>query len=211
MSGESDIVEFRPFEEADFDRIVPIMQELWHAGYGDAAFQRLAAADDLAHMLGRCTFARVALVDGAVCGIVLARVGAVDAAWAERWRLVGKRAHEAMEALDPAHHAQASSFIEGEAAVNRALLASSDLKDGGELVLLALGAAARGHGIGRKLLDIARTYLAEHQALPGYLLTDTSCDWQFYEHLGLTRAVTHVSTPAEREYLADEMYLYRLG
>lgn len=208
MSGRT--VCYRPFEDGDFDAIVSLIQGLWHVEADGGDFSRLEAVDDLAHMMSRADFSQVALVDDAVCGIMLARAGAVDAAWHARWRGVQEGAREKMRALSAERYAGYLAFIEGEASVNRALLAASGLAGGGEVVLLALSPAARGLGIGRSLAEAARAHLTERGALPGYLYTDTGCDWRFYEHLGLTRVAGHVATPEERGVIEPEMYLYRL-
>lgn len=203
-------VRYRPFEDGDFDEIVPIMQGLWHTKRDDEAFSRLEAIDDLAHMLSKANFSQIALVDDVVCGIVLARAGEIDPAWLTRWRDVQDRARQEMRALSAERFADYMAFVEGEGATNRSLLAASGLADGGEVVLLALSPAARGHGVGRALVESARAHLAGAGALPGYLYTDTSCTWQFYEHLGLTRAAEHIATPEEQGIIEPEMYLYRL-
>lgn len=210
MDMSDQTVRYRPFEDGDFEGLVPIMQGLWHTKRDDVEFSRLEAEDDLAHMLSKANFSQVALVDDAVCGIVLARAGEIEPAWLARWQGVQDRAREEMRALSPEHYAEFMAFVEGEGSTNRGLLEASGLAGGGEVVLLALSPAARGLGVGRALVEAARAHLAVRGALPGYLYTDTSCTWQFYEHLGFMRAAEHIATPEEQGIIEPEMYLYRL-
>ena len=41
--------------------------------------------------------------------------------------------------------------------------------------------------MGRKLFESVVAYMRSHDISEFYLFTDTSCNYPFYEHLGLTR------------------------
>lgn len=57
----------------------------------------------------------------------------------------------------------------------------------GELAFFAIREKYRGKGLGRKLFQAAVDYMRAQGILEFYLFTDTSCNYPFYEHLGLTR------------------------
>ena len=51
--------------------------------------------------------------------------------------------------------------------------------------------------------------LVREGAHAAYLFTDSDCTWQFYEHLGFSRATAVAPADADELDLPDEMYLYR--
>lgn len=57
----------------------------------------------------------------------------------------------------------------------------------GELAFFALNEDYRGMGLGRKLFDEAKKYMEKEEIPDFYLFTDTSCNYKFYEHMGLKR------------------------
>ncbi|MBY4798217.1 GNAT family N-acetyltransferase [Collinsella sp. AGMB00827] len=209
MRSGSTVV-YRTFQDTDFHAIALIMERLWHADSPNPDFNRLESHHDCAYMLAKATYSQVAVLRGEPVGIVLARAGAPNDAWSARWNKVEEQALRQMKAFDDELMSSYDAFMEGERRVNRQLAREAEVtKDAGELVLLAVDAAARGHGVGKHLLAYGKSYLAERQALPGYLFTDTSCDWRFYEYLGLTRVAQHSAEPHEVA-IPPEMYLYRL-
>ena len=57
----------------------------------------------------------------------------------------------------------------------------------GILQLLVLSPEARGLGLGRRLMQAGLSLIKAAGASRYRLSTDEGCDWQFYEHIGLTR------------------------
>lgn len=56
-----------------------------------------------------------------------------------------------------------------------------------ELLLLLVGEAAQGKGVGRALMAAAEDDLRAQGFGSYYLLTDSSCNWFFYELMGMTK------------------------
>lgn len=78
-----------------------------------------------------------------------------------------------------------------------------------ELVLFASAPAARGQGVGKALLGRFNEFLREHGAKNAFLLTDSFCNFGFYEHLGYERiAQTEGFLGIERDKKPFEFYLY---
>ena len=55
------------------------------------------------------------------------------------------------------------------------------------MALFAVDAACRGKGVGKMLFQSALAYMKEQDLDEFYLFTDTSCNYGFYEHQGMTR------------------------
>ena len=71
--------------------------------------------------------------------------------------------------------------------VNRELLSSCNQAYKGEVTFFAIHEKCRGKGLGRKLFQTVVDYMKSRGISAFYLFTDTSCNYPFYEHLGLTR------------------------
>ncbi len=55
------------------------------------------------------------------------------------------------------------------------------------MALFALAPGYRGLGIGQTLFDCLLAYMKSEHVASFYLYTDTSCNFGFYEHQGMTR------------------------
>lgn len=71
--------------------------------------------------------------------------------------------------------------------INKELYASSKKNYEGEIVFFVLDKNCRGKGIGKQLFMKAQQYFSENQIRSFYLYTDCSCNYQFYEHIGMHR------------------------
>lgn len=69
--------------------------------------------------------------------------------------------------------------------INKELYASSKKNYDGEIVFFILDENCRGKGIGKQLFMKAQQYFSENQIRSFYLYTDSSCNYQFYEHMGM--------------------------
>lgn len=78
-------------------------------------------------------------------------------------------------------------IFESVQAVDKLLLSACKKDYDGELSFFAIDQKSRGLGLGRTLFEKAVKEMRTDGLRNFYLFTDTSCNWQFYEHLGLTR------------------------
>ncbi len=69
--------------------------------------------------------------------------------------------------------------------VDKNLVSSCQNKYQGELAFFAINEEYRGIGLGRKLFQSACEYMNSQNISKFYLFTDTSCNYMFYEHLGM--------------------------
>ena len=201
-------IKLRPFSERDIPALSEILRDLWHDDVSPDEYALLEATRDLIDCLCRSDFAVVAELDGdavGVCSARLARAASSGGAWEDRLALTDRLMSERYP--EQARHYRIR--IEGEHRCDDQLLEAAGITTESELVVLALGERARGHGAGRGLLQATCDRLAREGARAAYLFTDSDCTWQFYEHLGFSRAASVAPAGADELDLPDEMYLYR--
>lgn len=88
---------------------------------------------------------------------------------------------------------------------------SEDYK--GELAFFAIREKCRGKGIGRKLFQAAVDDMRANGISKFYLFTDTTCNYPFYEHMGLVRRCEkqqEISVNGERESMTFFIYDYEI-
>ena len=191
---ETENLTFRAFAPEDFERLAVLLGRTWLPEFDEAA-QRAASQIELAHYLAQTTWSLLAERAGEVLGaVLLAERGAAatdDAGWAElEARLT--RAAEKDEALAEAVRTEMDGVRE-EAELERDYLASGPLGADAAVKLLIVSPDAKGLGLGGRLFSAALEHLREAGAAGYHLLTDDSCDFGFYEHKGLRRAMSRRS------------------
>lgn len=203
-------VSYRPFTKDDFDDIVAIVRDAWHADAPSERYGLLEATCDLAHYLSISTFSQVSLIDGKPRGVVLARSDGDRVAEGDTWKRISEHAFRRMKASEPQRADAYWRYFSSMMDLNSKMLEESELSPANEVTMLAVSEEARGMGIGSVLFDAALSYLSSRGAQQAIIYTDTDCSWPFYEQRGLKRAGQHRSTREERKQLPKELYLYGL-
>lgn len=80
-----------------------------------------------------------------------------------------------------------SKIFECVQGIDEELLSYCGKEYKGELAFFAIIEKCRGKGLGRKLFQTVVDYMKSKSISEFYLFTDTSCNYPFYEHLGLKR------------------------
>ena len=217
----ADGVAFAPIENEDFDGIVGLAAAAWYApdGCGDLGAKALAdvelseeergriahlmAADEVASYLADMTWGCKALLNGQVVGVVLTQGTHADEAARRRWEQLGAEARQAAEAAlarlrgreERGADTPGPVYLD-EVRATEEMRVEAGLAGQPRAPLLVVSGAARGHGLGRRLLDRARDHFRRHGSERYWLVTDTDCDWPFYEHLGLERLAQRPGTVA---------------
>lgn len=211
-----DGIRFERICEHDFDDIVALAAEAWYAADGRcdiserqlesqgnevelsdgerARMARLMATDETATYLKDMTWGMKALLNGKVVGVIVTHGSALDAEASERWTHMSEEARRESKAIlarlrDRGEHGnepEEPAFLDEVRATDE-MCDEAGLSNQPRVLLLVVSAAARGHGLGKRLLDRARDHFRRHGAERYWLVTDTDCDWPFYEHLGLAR------------------------
>lgn len=184
-------VTLRPFELSDADGLINILAALWYSEL-DAQVAHAAASWELAHYLGASTHSFVAELSstdknpGVVGAALLALPGAPSGS------------HEALArelCASPWQHVPCEltehlSLVEAEDRLAALHRSPANRANWALLKLLVVSPVAQGFGLGRRLFTQACSAAQEAHAPGLMLLTDSSCDVSFYDHVGLTCAQT---------------------
>ena len=204
MLAGMDEVRTRKFCEGDFDAVAALAGDVWHADL-TADVRGLAGGVDVATCLRRTTFSRVAVTGEGVCGVMLARAGMPDAATDGHWRRIAEARLGALRDLDATAASRLERYIDAERLIDTQLLERAGTDGRFEYVLFALAPLSRGHGLGRRLFEECRAWMASQGAIEAHLFTDESCTWGFYDHLGLRRAAEYRPGPADHDSLSCDL------
>ncbi len=176
----------REFTGKDFDVVSRWLGEQWHADHGGQAYWQ--GADELYSHLSRTDQGYVAEGDeGEALGLVLlAGIRPQDHNDTMRMHWLQQRTRLAAMAKALGIDARADvGVLNDEQEIMQKV--QERFGQAGEVVLLFVASSARGRGVGRALLERARVWFCEHEVTTVRLVTDGSCDWQLYEHLGMER------------------------
>lgn len=191
MSLQSNQLAFRPFAERDFDPLARIMAQTWLSGL-PARAAATATGVELCEYAATATWSRVCerADGGELLGAVLVAQDGTPTRGADAWA-ARRDALLAEAAGDP--ETENAVRLEMAGVREEDALAAEYRANGGPeaqaaIKLLIVSPGARGLGLGRRLLDLARGHLRERGCTGYHLMTDDSCDVSFYDHLGLTRA-----------------------
>ncbi len=204
----SETLLYRPFMMDDLDDIAQILAPLWHSEAPEEV-QKLHSVIDFASYAQRATFSEVAVKDEEVIGFVLARAGKASQETEAKWSSILEEKIEEAKQHDLESAAFLVAYDEAEERVNMPMLKNSNTDSDYELVFFAVEDAARGYGVGSKLLASAQSYLSSEGGTTAFLFTDTTCTWEYYERRGMRRVAQWAKTDPE-DILPEEMFVYEM-
>lgn len=178
-------LEFREYQKQDFKPLQSVIRETWN--YDQLCSPKTAAKLAkvfLSSCLTNYTFSRVAVLDGKTVGIILVKDKADHKPhFVNRFRQI-----QSILSLYLSKEGRNVFKIFGSVnGIDKKLLEECSHPYPAELALFAVSASCRGLGIGKKLFRFALDYLKKEDLKEFYLFTDTSCNYGFYEHQGMTR------------------------
>lgn len=178
-------IQFREYQKQDFDTLKNIIRETWN--YDKFSTPKTAsklAKVFLSSCLTNYTFSRIAMIDGEVVGIILVKdIEKHRCPFTYRMKQIG-----AIVSLYLSKEGRSISKIFGNVnGIDKQLLKESSKTYPAELALFAVSSSCRGKGIGKKLFQSALDYINKQKLNEFYLFTDTSCNYGFYEHQGMSR------------------------
>lgn len=163
------------------------------------------ASIDAEDCLSRTTHAAAVEYAGRVVGVILGS----EAAKATRAQMFRHRLRQARSALPLLASRAGIRGLCGQLGMARsdaALLRGAGKTYAAEIVLFIVSPEARGVGFGRLLFDHMLDCFRASGIRDYFLLTDTSCDYGFYEHRGLKRMAVKDLSPAHGETLECLLY-----
>ena len=185
---------WRAFAPGDFERAAGLLGRTWLPEF-PARAQRAASQIELAHYLARSTWSLVAERGDEILGAVLLAERDREGIGGEDWAALEARLTDGAEG-DPELAEAVRVEMDGvreEAALELEYLAAGGAGTDATIKLLIVSPDAKGLGIGGRLFSAALDRLRETDARGYHLLTDDSCDFGFYEHKGLRRAMSRLS------------------
>lgn len=178
-------LQLREYQKQDFKPLETIIRQTWH--YDDFCSPKIAAKlarTFLSSCLTNYTFSRVAVMDGEITGIILVK-DIKQHRCPLRHRL--KQIQSLISLYLTSEGRSASKIFEQVDKIDHELLQESNKSYPAELALFAVSESCRGMGIGKKLFESALNYIHCRKFDDFYLFTDTSCNYGFYEHQGMSR------------------------
>lgn len=178
-------IKIRAFQKQDIPYLEEIVRKTWK--YDRFASEKTAkrlAKVFLASCLTNQTFIRVAALGERSVGVIMAK-DSKSHRCPLGYRL--RQIWQIFRLMITKEGRQVSSIFRSVNDIDQILLQERKKAYQGELAFFAIGAECRGKGIGAKLFAEVRDYMRQQGVENYYLYTDTSCNFGFYEHMGMQR------------------------
>lgn len=185
MIEEIEEMVLREYQEADRPALEDIIRETWK--YDKFCSPKVAAKMARVYLnscLTNQTFTRVAVIDHVPVGIIMGKNVQKHKC---PLKLQIKWLSSIVSLYNSKEGRKISKMFEGIQGIDQQLLSTCGKEYEGELSFFAISEKCRGKGLGRKLFQSVVDYMKLQNISEIYLFTDTSCNYLFYEHLGLTR------------------------
>ena len=200
-------IEYREVKIEDADELAEMLGDFWHQAKPEE-FRHEYALVDLAHYLCRVTFAEVAVMDGKLVGIIAVSAGGQESKFAQPWGKLLDEHKNKLKEIDGHGSEFMQKFSVAESKVNRQMVADAWDGEENELVLLIISVETRGKGVGSAMWQRASDYFASVGVARAYFFTDSTCDWQYYEHRGMKRLAETTFDQHKESLLPERMFLY---
>ncbi|WP_148409676.1 GNAT family N-acetyltransferase [Murimonas intestini] len=180
-----DKIIFRSYDKKDRQALEDIIRKTWN--YDKFSSPKTAARLARVYLnscLANQTFTRVAVVNGQPVGIIMGKhIGKY-----KRSPILDIKLLISIASLYITKEGRSVSKIFGcVSSIDEELLKSCRKNYQGEVAFFAINSQYRGKGIGKKLFHSLLSYMRSEHIQQFFLFTDTSCNYQFYEHQGMTR------------------------
>lgn len=186
-------MKYRLLKQADFKQIVYMVMDIWQLDQMCGGIDEGLVFSKI-YVFKKATHAYVVIDEEKVIGLLVLSV-------------LGKKKSDIVKKYEDFLGSVSDSEYQGMMNEYKQncewMLKKSGLAYDGEIVLLVVSRDYQGQGVGRFLMDLAKKVF-QHEGCHGYYLyTDTSCHYQFYDHIGMERVFS-----LKRESDGFELYLY---
>lgn len=181
---EKEIV-FEDYNKSHSEKLFDIIRKTWN--YDQVASPKIARKLSVIFLyscLAQQTFTKVALIDNVPVGVIMARNKSKEKS---NIKYKFKQFMAIISLLISKEGRQTSKIFKGVSDTDAVLLNEANRDYSGELVFFAVDSDCRGMGLGQKLFSKAKEYMKSDGMNDFYLFTDTTCNFGFYEHNGMTR------------------------
>ena len=189
MNGQ---IVLREYQRSDRPALIDIIRDTWQ--YNKFASEKTARKLARAYLdscLTNQTFTQVALVDKIPVGIIMVK-NRRDHKCLLRFRL--NLFGSVVSLFFSKESRMISKIFSNVEKIDDQLLKDSPVDYQGEVAFFVINAKYRGIGLGKKLFEAAQDYMKGQQISSFFLFTDTTCNYPFYEHRGMTRRGEHTQT-----------------
>lgn len=175
----------RPFQKDDIPALESIIRKTWK--YDELCSPKTAALLAkvfLSSCLTNYTFSQVAVLGNRPVGILLGNYKP------EHHCPFVCRFRQATALIQLYLHKEGRKtmkIFQSVSGMDKKLLEETHKTYPAELALFAVDPVCRGKGVGKQLFQKFLCYMQKKKADSFYLYTDTSCNYGFYEHQGMTR------------------------
>lgn len=189
----------RRMRPSDWPTVIDLVHRIWYAddNFEGRGANLEAAIVDTRLLLKDTTFGFLVLRDGALLGFLTGRGPKPPTLREQGWHEVAvAKALESAAQISPEAGkkiAELENYYRTYDDPVRDLIPTFD----GRLTLLLLDPVLRGEGVGRELLDLAIAKWRELGSTSVYLNTDSTMNYQFYEHTGWKLEMSYQLPPVE--------------
>lgn len=182
---ENNNIEFREIRRSDYTALEKIISETWnYERFCSPKTARQMSRLYLANCLASQTFTCVAQNNGETVGIIM---GKNERTHRTPLRYNIRRFLSTVAILLSNEGRKISEMFAGINKLDEQLLHKNGQNFDGELAFFAVQANQRGTGIGKSLFSKLLDYMNSQGIEKFYLYTDSTCNFGFYEHQGMTR------------------------
>lgn len=181
----SEKIRYREFQENDTASIADIIREAWN--YDKFSSPKTAKKLSLLFLhscLANQSYTQVALLDDVPVGVIMGKADKVHKC------PLKYRVKQVLSLLSLYLSKEGRDVMKTFGSVSRIdkeLLKECRQSYQGELSFFAISSQSRGKGIGKHLFQSLINYMDSLDIPRFYLYTDTSCNYGFYDHQGMTR------------------------
>lgn len=178
-------IQLREYQKEDFKSLANIIRETWHYDVFSSPKTALKLARVfLSSCLTNYTFSRVAVLNGSVVGIIL--VKDIEKHKCPVSNILRQIKH-ILSLYISREGRKVTKIFSSVNGIDKQLLNENNKSYPAELALFAVTSSCRGLGIGKILFQSVLDYIKQQKLEAFYLFTDTSCNYDFYEHQGMVR------------------------
>ena len=180
-----DKIIFRNYKNEDRQALEDIIRITWNYDkFGSPKTAARLARVYLNSCLANQTFTQVASVNGRPVGVIMGK----NIKKYRRSPILAIKLFASIISLYSTKEGREVSKIFGcVSGIDDGLLESCQKDYQGEVAFFAINSVYRGKGIGKKLFQSLLSYMKAENISRFFLFTDTSCNYQFYEHQGMIR------------------------